>query len=114
MHALWQRYCAAALADGANPVQTLHAGASPALDARLAERVAGLELVGARLSISRAHDARCAGVEGLVVRDAPAALHLLTRAGRLTIVGKAGAEVRLALGNGAVAVLDGRALVRSM
>lgn len=114
VHALWQRYAARALAEP-GAAQTLRTPGSPAptADARLAERVAALELTGAKPSVERCRDARWAGAEGVVVRDAPAALHLLTAAGRLAIVGKRGSEFWLALGGGTVAALDGGALVRA-
>ena len=114
VHALWQRYAARALAEP-GAAQTLRNPGAPAptADARLAERVAALELTGAKLVVSRCRDARWAGAEGVVMRDAPAALHLLTTAGRLAIVGKRGSEFWLALGGGAVAALDGGVLVRA-
>ena len=114
MHALWQRYAARALAEpgAAQTLRTLGCPAPPA-DARLAERVAALELTGARIVVARCRDARWAGAEGVVVRDAPAALHMLTPAGRLAFVGKRGSEFWVALGGGTVAALDGSVLARA-
>ena len=114
VHALWQRYAARALAEP-GAAQTLRSPGSlaSAADARLAERVAALELTGAKVGVARCRDARWAGAEGVVVCDAPAALHLLTPAGRLAIVGKRGCEFWLALGGGTVAALEGGALVRA-
>ena len=114
VHALWQRYAARALAEprAAQPLRNPGPPA-PAADARLAERVAALELTGAKIGVARCRDARWAGAEGVVVRDAPGALHLLTAAGRLAVVGKHGSEFWLALPGGTVAALDGGALVRA-
>ena len=110
LHACWRRYAAAALSERGAALGTRPSAGPPA--ARLAERVAGLELTGARLGVARCRDARWAGAEGVVVRDAPGALHLLLAGGRVAAVSKRGSEFRLALGTGADAVLDGGALAR--
>ncbi len=111
---LWKRYAARALAEprAEEILRNLGSPAQPA-DARLAERVAALELTGAKIGVAQCRDARWAGAEGVVVRDAPAALHVLTPAGRLALVQKRGSEFWLALGGGSGAALDGGMLARA-